>query len=56
MNLLIVTGIDLGWDCVVAVYPSSDENLAKLEKAYPERDYTITEMSLSNIKELDGLV
>lgn len=45
-NVFVVTGTDLGWDCVVAVYSADDVTLEALEAGYPYPDYVITERDL----------
>jgi hypothetical protein len=42
MQVFIVTGLDLGWDCIVGVYPG-DTNYEELEKQFPEDSYVIFE-------------
>ena len=36
MKVYVVTGLDLGWDCIVGVFTiESDEQYEELEKAFP---------------------
>lgn len=37
----VVTGTELGWDCVVGVWRENSENLERLEELYPQPDYVI---------------
>jgi hypothetical protein len=43
MKVYVVTGVELGWDCVVAVYSCESIPLAELELEYPQGDFVITE-------------
>ena len=45
-SVFVVTGVHLGWDCVVAVYDtrSLHVNRAELELEYPAGDFVISEM------------
>ena len=56
MNLLVVTSTELGWDCVCAVYPNTEENLKKIQLAYPGHTYVTTEIGLSDTNDLDELI
>ncbi len=44
MRVYVVTGLDLGWDCVCAVYTGVDE--ATIRKEWPEDRFVITEMGV----------
>ena len=44
MRVYVVTGLELGWDCVVGVF--SNVSKTELEIEYPEEDYVITEVTL----------
>lgn len=47
MKVYVVTGVELGWDCVVGVY--TDEEVAR--KEYPDEDsYVIHEVTLDRTK------
>lgn len=53
MQVYVVTGLELGWDCVVGVFTiENDEEYAQLEKAFPREmecgalGYHIHEQSL----------
>jgi hypothetical protein len=47
MRVYVVTGVELGWDCVVGVY--TDEEVAR--KEYPDEDsYVIHEETLDRTK------
>lgn len=47
MKVYVVTGVELGWDCVVGVY--TDEEVAR--KEYPDEDsYVIHEETLDRTK------
>ncbi len=36
MKVYVVTGLDLGWDCIVGVFTiENDEQYQQLEKAFP---------------------
>lgn len=48
----VVTGLDLGWDCVVAVY-TDNVTMADLLKLYPEGEYVISNVTIeSKVEEL----
>lgn len=40
MQVYVVTGLDLGWDCVVGVYLANYEDLLA---RFPDDDYVISE-------------
>lgn len=53
MKVYVVTGINLGWDCVVGVYTvQNEEEYAQLQRAYGCHDdddvynYVITEQTV----------
>lgn len=56
MSLLVITSTELGWDCVCAVYPNTEENWKKVQLAYTGPTYVTTEISLSDTNELDELI
>lgn len=42
MRVYVVTSVELGWDCVIAVYNSNDVGEDELEVRYPQkRGYVI---------------
>lgn len=52
MNVFVVTGLDLGWDCVVSVFDAAHISNEELLKEFPESGYVIhsllVETDLSN--------
>lgn len=42
----VVTGKDLGWNCVVGVWSESSENLERLKEEYPRTEYVIHKVLL----------
>lgn len=42
MNVYVVTGLELGWDCVVAVYDADKVSLAAVQDDWPFDHYVIT--------------
>lgn len=48
MFVYVVTGLELGRDCVVAVYDARKVTLAELELKYPISEYVITEIYVLN--------
>jgi hypothetical protein len=44
-TVYVVTGPQLGWDCVVAVYTES-VTLKTIKEEYPEPEYIISKMTL----------
>jgi hypothetical protein len=47
MTVYVVTGLHLGWDCVVGVYTiSTPQDLVALNIAYPSDDYIVTEQEV----------
>lgn len=40
----VVTGLELGWDCVVGVFQGVE--LEDLQKAFPEGEYVIHEQTI----------
>lgn len=40
MEVYVVTGLELGWDCVVGVY--AGVTMEQLDKVYPSNQYVIT--------------
>ena len=49
-TVYVVTGLDLGWDCVVGVF--TNVNHDELIKCFPEGEYVITERTIES--NLDG--
>lgn len=49
MKVYVVTGLDLGWDCVVGVYDHETIDYNDLEEMFPLSDYTITEKTIEVI-------
>lgn len=47
-TVLVVSGYELGWDCVVGVFEDTTEE--ELKKFYPEDEYYITEKVLHDLK------
>lgn len=45
MKVYVVTGSDLGWDCIVGVYPS-DTDYDALEKQFPQPEFYIFEQTV----------
>ena len=43
MRVFVVTGLKLGWDCVVAVYDADSVSEEDLRSRYPEGEYVISE-------------
>jgi hypothetical protein len=37
----VVTGLELGWDCVVGVFDSNELTREELEECFPSEDYHI---------------
>lgn len=56
-KVYVVTGTDLGWDCVVGVFSAVEVNYAGLRHRFPERQYVITkrevESSLADYEDWD---
>lgn len=50
MNVYVVTGLELGWDCVVAVFSAASSPLEEVKKSFPEESYVIHEQKLTDIK------
>ena len=48
MFIYVVTGLQLGWDCVVAAYDARKVTLAELELKYTIGEYVITEIYVLN--------
>ena len=50
--MYVVTSTDLGWDCVVAVYPDTVD-IKLLEQAYPDNNsYVIHQESLGTLEDV----
>ena len=43
-TVYVVTGLELGWDCVCGVF--KDVNLDELQKCFPEGQYVIHEQTV----------
>lgn len=57
MRVFVVTGLELGWDCVVAVYDADSVSKKDLKSQYPEGEYVISEAAVETEIEdefLDG--
>jgi len=57
MIVFVVTGLELGWDCVVAVYDAGSVSKENLLKQYPQGEYVISETAVETEIEdefLDG--
>ncbi len=54
-EVFVVTGLELGWDCVVAVYNTNSlcVNLEELELQYPVGEFVITRTTVRNFIEND---
>ena len=46
MRVFVVTGLELGWDCVVAVYDMANVSKENLLKQYPQGEYVISEAAV----------
>lgn len=54
--MIVITSTELGWDCVVAVYPGYTD-IDMLKRAYPREDnYVIHEIAPSNPYELLDII
>lgn len=52
-NVFVVTGTDLGWDCVVGAFCAEEVTGEELEAAYPHPEYIITEVTVqTNLQHL----
>lgn len=49
MKVYVVTGVELGWDCVVGVF--TDEEVAR--KEYPDEDYYVIHEETLDTTEID---
>lgn len=52
LHLYVITQPELGWDCVVAVFPQFQYTKEQLEEVFPEDFYVIHEKTLEY--SLDG--
>ena len=56
-NVYVVTGLELGWDCVVGVFATSSVNYDDLRNQFPKGQYVITtrevEFDTSNYADWD---
>lgn len=43
MNVYVVTGLELGWDCVCGVFDSDKVSKEELLEYFDEEDYVISE-------------
>lgn len=50
-TVYVVTGLDLGWNCVVGVY--SGVTLKELQKRFPKGEYVISDMRIETEIEED---
>lgn len=41
MRVYVVTGLNLGWDCVVGVYSCDEVSLEQLQNEWPVEDFII---------------
>lgn len=48
MRVFVVTGLQLGWDCVVAVYDMTSVSEESLLKQYPRGEYVISKMTVES--------
>lgn len=47
MQVYVVTGLDMGWDCVVGVFTvENDEEYAQLQKIFAGDNYCIFEQTV----------
>lgn len=45
-EVYVVTGLDLGWDCVVGVFNADSVPREKLEQLFPEGEYVIHDVTV----------
>lgn len=45
-KVFVVTGLDLGWDCVVAVFSADTVSVDALGAQYKRPDYVISELTV----------
>ena len=55
-NVYVITGLDLGWDCVVAIYNKDEVSYEDLVKLYPNDDngYVIHEKTIDTAEDLQN--
>lgn len=46
MRVFVVTGLELGWDCVVGVYEADSVSAEDLESQYPKGEYIISSVNV----------
>lgn len=46
MRVFVVTGLELGWDCVVGVYDADNVSKKDLQSQYPKGEYVISETAV----------
>ena len=51
-KVYVVTGLELGWDCVVAVYDAQQVSKEQILEAWPKDQYVIHEQTLEAKVEL----
>lgn len=52
MKVVIVTSVELGWDCIVAVFKEGDYTQADLEKVFPRKNgYVIFHRDINRLDE-----
>lgn len=45
-SVYIVTGLDLGWDCIVGVYSTEKVSLESLQEAFNDDKYMIVDRDI----------
>jgi len=51
MDVFVVTGLDLGWDCIVGVFDAKKVTKEQLRERFPETDAVIFEYTVdTNLK------
>ena len=45
-KVFVVTGTELGWDCLVGVYDAEIVSYSQLEKRYPSTEYVISDTTI----------
>ena len=46
-RVYVVRGLDLGWDCVMAVYDFDTTILEELQEEFPEDQHVISEFTIN---------
>jgi hypothetical protein len=57
MKVFVVTGLELGWDCVVGVFDAGKVSKKDLQSQYPRGEYVISTVTVETEIEnefLDG--